>query len=126
MYNITFEDNTEFKGGNPENSLWNDIPDKEILSLTYSLFGRKFVFEGFEKYNHVIKCGLHLLSGNNGIIFVSIMGLYKGETHQIIFNYINKTISKKILSIGKEYNNKSLPGWKEGIASDKLPTIHSI
>lgn len=125
MYKILFKNNEIFTGGEPENSLWNKIPDKPILSLKYSLFDKTYLFQGFDKYNHIVKSGL-TSKGYNGIISIFIMGLYKEEIHQIIFNYFTKIITKKTIKIGKEYNNNFHPGWKEGIVSNKIPTIYEI
>lgn len=56
MYKLRFTDDTEFIGGEPNESLWNQIPvGKSIASLQYSFLGVGFLFKGFEAYNHIVE-----------------------------------------------------------------------
>jgi len=123
MYIITYEDDTKFMGGNPENSKWNEIEDKPIKSIEYTL-NKTFTLSNFEQYNHIVKKGLFFSPNSKDIIFVEIMGLYKNKVYKIVFDFLKKQIRKEICEWGKEYNNKSHSGWKKGIISNITPTIN--
>jgi len=128
MYKIIHSDNTIFKCDNgPENSLWNNIESKPIISLEYSLFNRTYKFERFEKYNHVILGGNGVGNRINGILAIFVMGLYKGRVHRIIYNYLDKKIYKSI--VDWEFAFRGYPylvGWKKGVISNKIPTLCEV
>jgi len=128
MYKITYNDNTFFNCENGvENSLWNNIEPKSIISLEYSLFDKTYKFGGFEKYNHIILNGVGIGTSISGIMAVFVMGLYKGKVHRIIFNYLNKKIYKSTVEWKFAFRGYPyLVGWKEGIISDKIPTIYEV
>jgi len=112
-----------FLGGKPTHSLWNQINDnKAIKKIEYYIGNKGYILSGFEKYNHIVKHGIQSV-GWNGIIFVSIMGLYKRKVYQVIFDVLKKKIYKNVRDFGKEYNNKAHTGWKQGIISNQKPTI---
>jgi len=123
MYTVKFFDNSEFKGGTPDNSLWNEMPDKKITAIAYEHLNYSYTLSGFEKYNHIVKRGLFLSTNNSSVIEITIMGLYKNKVYQIVFDVLNQKIHKKICDSGKEYNEKSHSGWKDGVISSQLPTI---
>jgi hypothetical protein len=120
MYTIVFEDRTKFIGGEPNNSKWNDIPNKPIAKLQYSFGGKTIILEGYEAYNHIIKVGFLTLNPQKPIILaVIIMALEKNKVNRIIFDFTKQKIFEDIVDFGKEYNNKSVSGWKLGITNNK-------
>lgn len=56
MYKVTFVDGSEFDGGEPDQSLWDMLPNKTIKSIVYWLKDSdKFHFTDFEEYNHCVE-----------------------------------------------------------------------
>jgi len=126
MYKIIFEDKTEFMGGDPENSQWNDIPNKPITELQYSFGGKTIYLKNYEAYNHQLKLGFLPFNNQKTIILsIIIMVLEKGNVGRIIFDFPNKRIIKDIVPFGKEYNNRPASGWKAGLIN-KNPTCQII
>ena len=116
MYKIIFDDKTEFIGGEPDNSKWNDMPNKPIVELQYTFGGKTIYLKNYEAYNHQIKLGFLPFNNQKTIILaIIIMVLEKGNVGRIIFDFPNKRIIKDIIPFGQEYNNKPASGWKRGI-----------
>lgn len=125
MYKITFEDNTVFKGGNPENSKWLDIPDNPIKSITYKYKNRTIVLEGYKEYCHQVKKGHALIGNFLGIMLVILMARTKKESHLFIWDLLKGEFYTSITEINKEYNNGKVTGWKKGLSTQK-PTYRII
>ena len=119
MYKITFEDDTVFDGGTPEDSKWNDIPDKKIQKIDYRLGNMQFYMGGFEKYNHVVE-KYQLVNKNMKFISkVILMGCTNERVYQVIFDIRNNKILRTLTKYGKEYMGKNTTGWKKGIQHGK-------
>lgn len=123
MYKILFIDNTQFIGGEPQNSKWLEIPDKPIHSLGYKVGNILIIMRGYESYNHVVKYGISVnkKSKNNPMIQIILMGKNKEKVQRIIIDFIKQDINQDIVNFGEEYNNKPHPGWTSFHKSSVIP-----
>lgn len=124
MYTIIFEDKTEFHGGEPSNSKWNEIPDKPIAELLYNFSGKKIYLKNYESYNHLTKYAFHVESKQQIIVAVIIMVKELGVVKRITFDLINQQLITDVVPYGNEYNNKPASGWKAGLIG--LKQIYKI
>src|SRR5580698_7382923 len=100
MYKIQFSDNTEFTGGEPDESLWDKIPEgKSIASLEYSFLGVSMLLKGFEAYNHVVEHAVVMLnvSGQtypttHRISRVILLGKWQNRVYEIIYDLKHKRV----------------------------------
>ena len=116
MYNITFTDNTQFKGGNIKNTRWNEIPDKQIKSIEYRFLGKKIYLEGFEEYNH-IKLMAQMLqrTGHTTHTYgILLLGRVGKAIHCFAYDLQKKTFTKTVEIQGQELFNNPTTGWKLG------------
>jgi hypothetical protein len=138
MYQVTFVDGEEFVGGEPNNSLWDNLSKKPIKSLIYWLNeDLKFSFSNFEEYNHSVE---RIKGVNNGLEVVSkaiIMGRVGKRVYQVIYDLKRGTVHQLVTKYGEEYshesrydiegnflgwnNGKPLSGWKYGILNADFP-----
>ena len=138
MYQVTFFDGEIFTGGEPDNSMWNKLPNKPIKSIVYWLNEEiKFSFTDFEEYNHCVE---RVKGVNNGLEVVSkaiIMGRVNQRVYQVIFDLKRGNIHQLVTKYGEEYSNqevidengrfknwingKPLSGWKQGILNADYP-----
>ncbi len=142
MYKIRFSDDTEFVGGEPENSLWNEIPEtKSIASLQYSFLGASFLFKDFESYNHIVERAVVLLNyagktypPANRITRIIIMAKWQNRVYEVVYDLKTQKIFQQIEFLGREYKNseaidigpllkvtKATTGWIRGQFN---PAIH--
>ena len=119
MYKIIFEDNSIFKGGEPNNSKWDDIPNKAIKRIEYTYKNKKVVMGGFIKYCHIVKKGSALIGNFNGIMKIILMGRNAKESQLFIWDLIKGEFSTATTEIDKEYNGGKVTGWKKGISALK-------
>jgi hypothetical protein len=137
MYQITFVDGTEFTGGEPEQSMWDMLPNKLIKSIVYWLNeDTKFSFNDFEEYNHCVE---RVKGVNTGLEIVSkaiIMGRVGQRVYQVIFDLKRGTVYQTVIPWGQEYssqeqtngsgafigwvNGKPLSGWRQGILNSEF------
>ena len=117
MYEITFVDGTSFINNSDSltNTRWNEIPDKEIISLKYKLLGRDIVAKEYEAYNHCVEHNYKVLKGTETVGRVILMFKTEDKVERVIFDLIKKELYKDIVPFGKEYKDKSVSGWKKGI-----------
>jgi len=116
MYKTFFEDNTEFIGGNPENSLWNKMPDKPIKKIEYSLLNHTAIFENYESYNHLAEKVEFILTNKKcRITKVLLMAKKNDIVYIFIFDLFLKKVYQDSYTFGKEYCGKSTTGWKKGL-----------
>lgn len=125
MYKVMFVDNTIFNGGNPENSLWNNMPNKPIKKIEYTLLGHTVTFEGYESYNHLKEKAQFLLQNNEIRLSKVILMAKKGNVvYSFIFDYFTKEILTTTSEFGKEYYGKETSGWKTGLQNTE--TTYSV
>jgi len=118
MYRIIFDDESIFEGGNPENSNWNNMPNKPIVGLYYNYLGKQINLKNYESYNHLIKYVFRMDNQQKVVAAVIIMGLEKyGRVKRFIFDLIKKQLIVDEVPLNQEYNNKPVSGWKIGITS---------
>lgn len=115
MYKLTFIDGELFIGGNPENSLWNNIPNKSIKSLECWNDQFSFKLENYEAYNHIVEHTFNINTSTVKITRLIIMGKNKNIVFKIILNLIRPHFLMQNSNYGEEYNNKPTSGWKVGI-----------
>lgn len=135
MYKLRFSDETEFMGGEPENSLWNEIPQgKSITSLEYSFLGASMLFKGFESYNHIVERAVVLLNYSrttyppaDRITRVILLAKWQNRVYEVIYDLKNRNVSQQVELVKKEYMNqegtdigalltvtKATTGWVKG------------
>jgi len=115
MYKIIFEDNSEFQGGDFEDSKWNEIPQKPIKRLEYTLVKETLVFENFEAYNHLVERVKFVNRIGGKITKVILMAVNKEKVIKIIYDFQSRKILQKYCILGQEYQGRSTTGWKSGI-----------
>jgi hypothetical protein len=115
MYIIYFEDGDIFKGGNPNNSKWNEIPNKTIKKIQYILMGKTVYLENYNKYNHIVERYNLLNKKTSGISKVLLMGEKAGVVKRFVFDLLHNCFYEDITEVGKEYNNNPVLGWKKGV-----------
>ena len=114
MYKIQFADNTEFTGGEPDDSLWNQIPEgKSIETLQYSFLGTNMLLKGFEAYNHVVERAVVLLNYSGQtyppaqrITRVILMAKWQNRVYEVVYDIKNQQVYQQIEVIGKENSDK--------------------
>jgi hypothetical protein len=120
MFEITFEDNSKFEGGQPNDSKWNLIPDKPIKNITYKLAGESIYLENYKSYNHIVE-RVNVLGGKTYISKVILMAENNGEVLCFIFDYNKQMLLLKNRIFGQEYKEGSTSGWKKGILPNTPP-----
>ena len=123
-YFINFSDGTTFEGGQPNDSKWNEIPDKPIKSITYKLAGETIYIENYKSYNHIVE-RINVLGGKTYISKVILMAENNEEVLCFIFDYNKQILLLEKRIFGQEYKESSTLGWKKGIESN-LPTKYKI
>jgi hypothetical protein len=139
-YVITFEDGSTFDGGNPQDSRWDEIPNKLIASLEYSLTPfMKYKFSGFVAYNHLVERVRGVGNSVDIISKVVIMGMVDNRVYEILLDRTGG-VYQVVTAIGKEYSPESklvdgkfggwvnakpvTVGWKNGVKGEaKLEKI---
>ena len=114
MYKIRFSDDSEFTGGEPNESLWNQIPQgKSITALEYSFLGTNMLFKGFEAYNHIVEHAVVLLNYSGQtyppaqrITRVIIMAKWQNRVYEVVYDIKNQQVYQQIEVIGKENADK--------------------
>lgn len=124
-YKITFSDDTIFKGGSPDNSLWNTIPNKPIKKIVYKYKGKIICLEGYSSYCHIVKRGTALIGNFSGILEVILIARDNKKAHNFIWDLKKNMFYTATTEINKEYNGNKVSGWKLGIPSLK-PTYKII
>ena len=114
MYKITFEDNTVFYGGQPQNSKWNEIPDKKIIQIDYQLGNKRIIMKDYDGYNHIVK---HAQIFNHGqcIYQIILMGKENDKVTKIVFDIKKHTVVREYSVLGREINGALSTGWKKGV-----------
>ena len=114
MYKVYFTDNSVFEGGTLNNSKWNDMPNKSIIKIEYRLGKAGIMLSGYESYNHLVERSRFMTGNYERITKVILLGKKMSQVDVIIYDLIKKTVVKKQLEYGKEYNNRPTTGWKKG------------
>jgi hypothetical protein len=115
MYIVIFEDYTQFIGGDPNNSRWNEMPNKRIRELVYKLGDYSISLSGFSEYNHLVERVSFLNKRTKKISKVIIMGHQNFKVYKFIIDLLKSEVNQEETLFGKEYNNASTTGWKKGI-----------
>src|SRR5579863_1888181 len=111
MYQVIFDDGSEFTGGEPDNSMWDMLPKKPIQSVTYWLDERlKFKFDNFEEYNHCVERVRGVNSGTEVVTKAIIMGRVKNRVYQVIYDLTKPAVYQIVTPWGHEYSNNALHG----------------
>lgn len=78
LYQIIFIDNSTFVGGNYQHTKWNEMPNKKIKRIFYTLpDGDHLSLSGYEEYYHMIEATQDLIGKNKGFVklrYAYIMG----------------------------------------------------
>ena len=112
---LYYSDKTQFEGNTFPKSQWNDGLDKDIIKLEYIVGKKKFVFAGFDEYNHLVE-NVCMLGKGSKITKVMIMARTKKETRILTIDLTENKIYHNTTEMGAEYGNQVLKGWKKGIA----------
>lgn len=142
MYQVTFTDNTEFTGGEPDSSMWDMLPKKQIKRIIYWLHEKeKYDLSLFEEYCHCVERCQVFNQGDvrpqEKISKVIIMGRVAQRVYQVVFDLKRGTTYKLCTPYGEEYSNqervddsgkflgysnaKPLGGWVHGILNAEYP-----
>ena len=120
MYTILFSDGSTFEGGNPQDSKWDQIPNKAIQSILYSLTPFiSYKFSDFDSYNHCVERVRGVNTSMEVISKVIIMGRTKNRVYQIMMDDKGGVYSL-VVENGKEYSPQSkivdgkFAGWANG------------
>lgn len=115
MYEIIFEDGQVWQGGNYNDSKWNEMPNKLIKKIVYTIGNKRITLEGYEAYNHIVERVQFVLNANKPKITKAIlMGLSDGRVFRMICNVENNIVTSDVVDYGKEYYEKAVTGWKIG------------
>lgn len=136
MYKVVFIDGSEFQGGEPNCSLWDQIPNKPIKSLTCWLNENlKFQFTNFEELcSCVERVQIFNKSTQKSQEMVTkwiIMGRVGQRVYQVVYDLKRGEVYQLIAPWGAEYSNterigkdgafldweggKPISGWLQGI-----------
>jgi hypothetical protein len=116
-YIIQFCDGEIWKGGNIDNSHWNEMPNKNIAGITFYLGDKKIELKNYSSYNLLIVHAFNLVSKQNTIIKVILMAEENKKVNKFEFDLIHNILHYSIGELNKEFNNKPTTGWKTGIIS---------
>ncbi|MBN1546533.1 MAG: hypothetical protein JW902_07740 [Syntrophaceae bacterium] len=129
MFKVRFADNSEFIGGEPQDSRWNGIPSKPIACLQYSLLGVNILMKGFQSYNHLVE---HTVILNNNAVKVGgktdrisriiLMGEWCNRIYEVIYDLGQGRVYQQVRGFQKESAEKNIAsrdrtgitGWKKG------------
>jgi hypothetical protein len=68
LFQVIFVDNSTFNGGDYNNTLWAEIPNKKIRTLFYLLpTGDYLGLGGYERFYHYVECTEDLSGERKGI-----------------------------------------------------------
>lgn len=124
-YSIHFLDGSIFLGGEPQDSHWNEMPDKPISELIYSIYNKTIILKGYEAYNHIVNYQYNLQSKENTTTHIILMGLHKNIVYRFFIDFKRNTIYSDKVPMGKELNNSITTGWKKGVV-DSIPSYKII
>jgi len=126
LYKILFSDGSCYLGGESyKETLWNNIPDKQIKQIAFSLpDGNMFVLKGYDEFNHIVEATQDVYNSNKFTLrYQYLMGrlgdkvisyritLFEGKNNR----YSIGDVTRREYTWGKEYSNKPTKGWKKGI-----------
>jgi len=114
MYRIIHENGNIFMGGRPTESRWNEIKGS-IKKLEYSLGGKTFVMENYERYNHIVEIGVILKAGKK-VTKIVLMGVSGNTVTAIELDLMKRIIRPYQAQIGREFNGAMTTGWKKGVS----------
>jgi len=122
-YKVIFIDGAEFQGGEVENSKWNEMPDKPIKTIEYTLGIQTIVMTNYEAYNHIVERVQIVNKESKTNISKLILMLKKGDdVLNFIYDYKKNKFYPEISEYGKEYNKKPVNGWKTGVEGEQQKT----
>lgn len=111
MYKVIYQDSSVFTGGDLKNSLWTNINNK-IAQLIY-YYPKLIKLENYESYNHIIEKAW--INGKIYPLKILLMGQKNNVVDITCIDLKTNQITEYTKEFGKEYNNSSTSGWKEGI-----------
>ena len=123
MYKVVFYDGDVFEGGKISDSKWNNIADKEIKRLDYWLGGKCLILSDYEAYNHLVE-RKRAMNGEEKITKLYLMGKNKNNVERFIYDFKTNKLTEDVVEFGKEFNDKSANGWKQG--TKDLKPSHQI
>lgn len=115
MYTITFQDGEIWRGGNIENSKWNEMPNKIIDKISYTLHKQTIDISGYESYNHLVERTQNILDGKTKITKIFLLAKDGAIVIKFIFDFNIKKWNTEGGIFGQEYYNKPTSGWKKGL-----------
>jgi hypothetical protein len=120
LYDIYFQDGTNFEGGSIENTRWLEIPNKSIRKLVYYLPSKeKISLENYDSYYHYIECTSDLNGKNAGKINNDYAYLITKEEEWYEIMKINLKIGTMVTTVvtgtdSEEISKLNPIGWKKG------------
>jgi len=113
-YLVFFEDGTEWQGGHYSDSKWDKMPDKPIIRIEYSLTKKVLVLEGFEAYGHIVARVDGVNIGFKTIPYVIIMGKWKNNVYQTVYDFQEGKVYTKLVNYGEENQGQKDGSWHKG------------
>ena len=125
LYQVIFDDKSTFNGGNSyKNTGWNNMPDKPIKQISFSLpDGNLLTLRGYEAYNHFIEATQDVYGSNKFTLrYQYLMGKINGKVVSFRISlfqtkdskYKIGDITRREYPFGQEYTGKATKGWKKG------------
>jgi hypothetical protein len=114
-YTIKFSDGEIWKGGDINNSRWNEMPNKNIVEINFSLGGKKIKLVNYNSYNLLIVHAMHIFTKENTIIKIILLAEENKTVEKFEFNFKHNNLNRSLCELNKEFNNKPTTGWKTGV-----------
>jgi hypothetical protein len=120
LFTLIFSDNSKFIGEDLKTTKWQEIPDKSIRSIFYSLpSGDMLCLANFKRIYHYIEVTEDITGGRRGIVNLEFSHLLIERENKILhykINLKNNNINLEILDKEDKYVNSLNPiGWKKGL-----------
>jgi len=113
-FQVFFNDNTIFVGEVFKGE-WNTVPGKPIEKLIYNIGNKKFFFEGFSEYNHIILESTKFSRDQNPVHrkgHILVMGRGNDVTQIIHLDLIRQKVKRTELPVYEEHRIVEELGWK--------------
>jgi hypothetical protein len=131
IFKITFTDNSVFEGGESVyNSLWDQIPDKDISCLEYFIDANEsLILKNFEEYTYFVEATQNVYGPKGTDLRSKLKNVYvmgrrggKVKSYRIALigspgsdKYHKGDITRRTISYGKEFRGRRTYNWKKGI-----------
>ena len=109
LFEVLFSDGTTFSGGTLQESLWKNIPKKQISRLFYLLpSGDYLALASYDKYYHMIECTRDFYGGSGQINleYAYVIGKIDNFCRVYKINLKNHNIEEIVMKSDDEFIKK--------------------